>query len=378
MEPVITSWKAEDLTNEEIIINMGPQHPSTHGVLYLEFKLNGEIVVDCRPHIGYLHRSCEKVAENRMYTAFIPFTDWLDYLASMNNNLGYCLAVEKLINLPVNPKAQYVRTIIAELNRVGSHLVAIGTFAQELGAYATPMFYCFNDREQIVEMFDELCGGRLTYNYMRIGGVSQDLPPGSDKIIKDFIKYERSKLDDYNELLTHNAIFLSRTKKIGILSKETAINYSVTGPILRAAGVKWDVRKDEPYMVYDKFDFDIPVGQQGDSFDRFKVRFEEIRQSLRIIEQAIGGLPEGSPVAKINRVYKAPAGAEAYVRTENPKGELGFYLVSDGGEKPYRNKIRSPSFSNLAVLPEMVRGLNVSDAVCVLGSMDFVMGEIDR
>lgn len=357
---------------------MGPQHPSTHGVLYLEFKLNAETVIDCRPHIGYLHRSCEKVAENRMYTQFIPFTDRLDYLAAMNNNLSYCLAVEKLVNVPVPPKAQYVRTIIAELNRVGSHLVGMGTFAQDLGAYATAMFYCFNDREKIVSMFDELCGGRLTYNYMRIGGVSQDLPPGSDKIIKDFIKYERKKLDDYNELLTYNAIFLSRTKKIGIMSQELAKNYSITGPLLRATGFKWDLRKDEPYMIYDKFDFDVPVGKQGDSWDRFKVRLEEVRQSLRIIEQAIGGLPEGNPVAKINRVYKAPAGAEAYVRTENPKGELGFYLVSDGGEKPYRNKIRSPSFSNIAVLPELVRGLNISDAVCVLGSMDFVMGEIDR
>ena len=250
-----TSWKTEDLTNEEVIINMGPQHPSTHGVLYLEFKLNGETVIDCRPHIGYLHRSCEKVAENRMYTQFIPFTDRLDYLAAMNNNLGYCLAVEKLVNVPVTPKAQYVRTIIAELNRVGSHLVGMGTFAQDLGAYATAMFYCFNDREQIVSMFDELCGGRLTYNYMRIGGVSQDLPPGSDKIIKDFIKYERKKLEDYEELLTYNAIFLSRTKNIGIMSKELAVNYSVTGPLLRATGFKWDVRKDEPYMIYDKFDF---------------------------------------------------------------------------------------------------------------------------
>ena len=378
MEPVITSWKTEDLKSDEIVINLGPQHPSTHGVLYLELKLNGETVVDCRPHIGYLHRSCEKVAENRMYTAFIPFTDRLDYLASMNNNLGYCLAVEKLVNVLVTPKAQYVRTIIAELNRAASHLVAVGTFAQDLGAYATPMFYCFNDREQIVEMFDELCGGRLTYNYMRIGGVSQDLPPGADKMIKDFIKYERKKLDDYNELLTYNAIFLSRSKNIGILSKELAINYSVTGPILRSSGFKWDLRKDEPYMLYDKFDFDVPVGEKGDSWDRYKVRLEEIRQSLRIVEQAIGGMPEGNPVSKINRVYKAPAGTEIYMRTENPKSELGFYLVSDGGEKPYRNKIRSPSFSNLAVMPELMKGLNVSDAICVLGSMDFVMGEIDR
>ena len=370
--------KQNELRSEEMIINMGPQHPSTHGVLYLELRLDGEVVVDCRPHIGYLHRSCEKIAENRTYIQFMPFTDRLDYLASMNNNLGYALAVEKLLNLQVSERAQYIRTIIAELNRVGSHLIAIGTFAQDLGAYATPMFYCFRDREKIVDLFDELCGGRLTYNYMRIGGVSNDLPPGTAKIIKDFIKYERGKLKEYDELLTYNAIFLSRTKKIGILTKEMAIDYSVTGPMLRASGFKWDLRKDEPYMIYDRFKFDIPVGAIGDSWDRFQVRLKEIEQSLRIIEQAIGGVPEGNPVSKVNKVYKAPAGAEAYLRTENPKGELGFYLVSDGGTKPYRNKIRSPSFSNLAVLPELVRGLNVSDAVCVLGSTDVVMGEIDR
>jgi len=367
----------EGLRSEELIVNMGPQHPSTHGVLYLELRLDGETVVDCRLHIGYLHRSCEKIAENRTYTQFIPFTDRLDYLASMNNNLGYVLAVEKLLNLQVNDRVQYVRTIIAELNRVASHLIGIGTFAQDLGAYATPMFYCFRDRELVVQLFDELCGGRLTYNYMRIGGVQTELPPHADKIIKDFIKYERGKLKEYNELLTYNAIFLARTKKIGILKSEVAIDYSVTGPMLRASGVKWDLRKDEPYMIYDRFKFDVPVGKNGDSWDRFKVRLDEISESLKIVEQAVGGLPMGNAVSKINKVYKAPPG-ETYMRTENPKGELGFYLVSDGGLKPYRNKIRSPSFSNIAVLPELIRGLNVSDAVCVLGSMDVVMGEIDR
>ncbi len=372
------SKKTDALRSDEMVINMGPQHPSTHGVLYLELTLNGETIVNCRPHLGYLHRSCEKIAENRMYTQFIPFTDRLDYLASMNNNLGYCLAVEKLLNLPVNDRAQYLRVIIAELNRVASHLIGVGTFAQDLGAYATPMFYCFRDREKIVDLFDELCGGRLTYNYMRIGGVSQDLPAGSDKVIKDFIKYQRQKLIDYSELLSYNAIFLARSKKIGILPKELAIDYSVTGPILRASGVKWDLRKDEPYLIYDKFKFDVPTGTIGDSWDRYKVRLDEIGESLKIIEQALGGLPAGNPVAKVNRVFKAPAGAEAYVRTENPRGELGFYLVSDGGEKPYRNKIRSPSFSNVGVLPEIVKGVNVSDFVCILGSFDVVMGEIDR
>ena len=367
----------ENVGPDEFIVNMGPQHPSTHGVLYLELKLNGEIVVDCRPHIGYLHRSCEKIAENRTYIQFVPFTDRLDYLASMNNNLGYVLAVEKLLNLQVSERAQYIRTIIAELNRVGSHLISIGTFAQDLGAYATPLFYCFRDREKIVQLFDELCGGRLTYNYMRIGGVQTDLPAHAAQYIKDFIKYEREKLKEYNELLTYNAIFLARTKNIGVLTQEMALDYTITGPNLRATGFKWDLRKDEPYLIYDRFKFDIPVGTMGDSWDRFKVKLDEISESLKIIEQAIGALPWGNPVAKVNKVYKAPP-SEVYMRTENPRGELGFYLVSDGGMKPYRNKIRSPSFCNLAVLPELIRGLNISDAVCVLGSIDIVMGEIDR
>jgi len=374
----VDSKKENDLRSEELIVNLGPQHPSTHGVLYLEIHLDGETVVKCIPHIGYLHRSCEKIAENRTFIQFMPFTDRLDYLASMNNNLGYALTVEKLLGLAVPDRAQYIRTIIAELNRVASHLIGIGTFAQDLGAYATPMFYCFSDREKIIDLFDELCGDRLTYNYMRIGGVSSDLPPGADKVIKDFIKYERKKMKEYTELLTYNAIFLARTKKVGILPKELAINYSVTGPNLRASGVKWDIRKDEPYLLYDKFQFDVPVGIIGDSFDRYKIKFDEINESFKIIEQAIGGLPEGNPVAKVNKVFRAAPGAEAYLRTENPRGELGFYIVSDGTAKPYRNKIRSPSFSNLAVIPEIVKGVNVSDLICILGSIDIVMGEIDR
>ncbi len=362
--------------SELLTINMGPQHPSTHGVLYLELKVDGEIVVDCKPHLGYLHRSIEKIAENRTYTQFIPFTDRLDYLASMNNNLCYCLAVEKLLNIEVTDRAQYLRVIIAELNRVVSHLVAIGTFAQDLGAYATPLFYAFRDREKVVEIFDSICGSRLTYNYMRIGGVSADIPAGTEQAIKDFISYERKQLVEYNELLTYNAIFLARSKNIGILSKEIAANYSVTGPNLRASGVKWDIRKEEPYLVYNKFDFDVPVGAHGDSWDRFKIKLDEILQSMRIIEQAIGAIPEGNPVSKVNRVFRGTG--EAYIRTENPRGELGFYLVAEGGFNPYRCKIRSPSFSNLSVLPELIRGLNISDAVCVLGSLDIVMGEIDR
>lgn len=287
------------------------------------------------------------------------------------------MAVEKLLKLAIPERAKYIRVIIAELNRVASHLLAIGTFAQDLGAFATPLFYCFREREKIVDIFDEICGNRLTYNYMRIGGVQSDLPKGIDKKIKKFIKYMRAKVDDYDWLLTYNTIFLARSKHIGVLPKDLAVNYSVTGPNLRASGVKWDLRKDEPYLSYDRFEFDIPVKENGDAWDRYKVRIEELRQSLRIIEQALGALPQGDPTAKAGRIHK-PAPGEAYSRTENPRGELGFYIVSDGSIYPYRLKIRSPSFSNLAVLPELVKGLKIADIVCVLGSLDILMGEIDR
>lgn len=374
---LIIKEENKDRPNEELCVNMGPQHPSTHGVLYLEVKMEGEVVVDCVVHIGYLHRGMEKIAENRTYTQFIPFTDRLDYLASMNNNLGYVLAVEKLLNLEVSERAKYIRVIIAELNRIASHLVATGTFAQDLGAFATPLFYCFREREKIMDIFDEVCGNRLTYNYMRIGGVAFDFPQGIDVKIKEFIKYMRARIDDYNDLLTNNAIFLARSKNIGVLSREMAINYSITGPNLRACGVKCDLRKDEPYLAYDKFRFEVPTLEEGDSWGRYKLRVEEMGQSLNIIEQAIEGIPEGDPTVKVGRPIR-PAAGEAYFRSENPRGELGFYVVSDGSGIPYRLKIRGPSFSNIAVLPALIKGLKIADVVCTLGSLDVVMGEIDR
>jgi len=367
----------KDIFTEEFLINMGPQHPSTHGVLSLELKLDGEMVLECTPHIGYLHRSFEKLAENRTYTQFIPFTDRLDYVASMNNNLGYCMAVENMLKLDITDRAKYIRVIVAELNRIASHLIAIGTFAQDLGAFATPLFYCFREREKIVDIFNEICGNRLTYNYIRIGGVQSDLPKGIEEKIKNFIKYMRSKIDEYDWLLTYNVIFLARAKNIGLLRKDIAINYSVTGPNLRASGVKRDLRKDRPYLVYDKFEFNVPVGVNGDAWDRYKVRIEEMRQSLKIVEQALGSLPQGDPTVKTGRVHK-PAAGEAYFRTENPRGELGFYIVSDGSAYPYRLKIRAPSFSNLAVLPELIKDAKIADIVCISGSLDILMGEIDR
>ncbi|MBF0618551.1 MAG: NADH-quinone oxidoreductase subunit D [Candidatus Omnitrophica bacterium] len=364
------------MIKDELVINMGPQHPSTHGVLFLELRLNGEIVNDCRPHIGYLHRSIEKVAESRTLTQFIPFTDRLDYLASMNNNLGFCLAAERLLQIEAVRRAQYLRVIVAELNRIASHLLAISTFAQDLGAYATALFYAMRDRQKIVQIFDELCGQRLTYNYVRIGGVSGDMTPKIAQMIRDFIASEREILKDYDDLLTHNIIFKARSKNIGVLAQDIALSYGVTGPNLRATGFNWDVRKDEPYLVYDKLDFKVSLGTVGDAWDRYFVRVQEMRESLKIVEQALAALPEGDPVVKVNKPFR-PNG-EVYMRTESPRGDLGFYIVGNGEAFPYRLKIRAPSFSNISVLPVMAKGLNVSDAVCVLGSLDIVMGEIDR
>jgi NADH-quinone oxidoreductase subunit D len=295
----------------------------------------------------------------------------------MNNNLGYVLTVEKMLKLEVTERAQYIRVLVAELNRIASHLIGFGSFAQDLGAFGTPLLYCFRDREKILDIFDELCGNRLTYNYLRIGGIQADVPPGFDGKIKPFVSTMRKKMDDYDQLLTHNAIFLARSKKIGVLPKDLATSYSVTGPNLRGSGIKRDLRKDRPYLVYDKMEFEVPVGSNGDAWDRFAVRLEEIRQSLRIIEQAIGALPEGNPVAKVGRIHKPPAG-DMYLKTENPRGELGFYISSDGSTMPLRLKVRAPSFSNLAVLPELVKGTKVADVICILGSLDVVMGEIDR
>lgn len=368
---------AKDIRTEELLINVGPQHPSTHGVLYLEVQLDGETIAECVPHIGYLHRSMEKIAENRTYAQFISFTDRLDYIASMNNNLAYVMAVEKLMNLEITQRAKYIRVITAELNRVASHLIAVGTFTQDLGAFATPLFYAFREREKIVEIFDDMSGNRLTYNYIRIGGLLSDMTEKTAEKIRKLIEYLPQRINELEGLFTNNAIFLARTKGVGVLPKEMAINYGVTGPNLRASGVKWDLRKDEPYLVYDKFDFDIPTGDNADAWDRYKVRIEEMRQSLRIIGQALEALPEGEVTVKVGKVLK-PEPAEAYFRAENPRGELGFYVVSDGSAYPYRLKIRSPSFSNLAVLPPLVKGVKIADLICILGSLDIVMGEIDR
>jgi NADH-quinone oxidoreductase subunit D len=365
------------LETEAFEVSFGPQHPSTHGVLRLQLTLDGEVVVECEPHIGYLHRDFEKICENRTYTQVIPYTDRLDYLGAMNNNFGYCLTVEKLLGVAIPERAEYIRVIIAELNRIASHLLAIGTFVQDLGAFGTPLLYCFREREKIIDIFEATCGNRLTYNYYRIGGVAQDIPDGFVQKVKDFIKYLRPKLKDYEDLMTNNAILLVRTKGIGVLSREMALDYAITGPNLRASGVAFDLRKEEPYSIYPRFQFDIPTRATGDAWDRYRVRMDEIEQCLRIIEQAIDNIPAGDFIAKVPKMLKVPAG-ETYFRTESPRGELGFYLISDGSNKPYRLKCRAPSFSNLAVIPDLVRGVKVADVIAILGSIDIVLGEIDR
>jgi len=366
----------KDIYTEEFLVNMGPQHPSTHGVLRMMLRLDGEVVLEATPHIGYLHRGIEKIAENRTYPQFIPFTDRLDYVTSMSNNWAYVGAVEKLMEIQVPERAEYIRVIMAELNRIASHLIWFGTFALDLGA-VTPFLYAFREREQILDLFEMVCGQRLTYNYLRIGGVSQNLPIRFVEKTRKFIKYFPPRIDEYDDLLSRNSIFLLRTKGIGILDPKLAIDYGATGPVLRGSGVKWDLRKDEPYGIYEKFDFEIPRGEIGDCYDRYQVRMNEMRQSARIVEQALDSLPEGEIMAKIPRVIKPPAG-EVYFRIESSRGELGFFVVSDGSPKPYRLKIRSPAFSNLSVISELVKGYKIADLVAILGSIDIVLGEIDR
>jgi NADH-quinone oxidoreductase subunit D len=365
-----------DILTEEYYLNMGPQHPSTHGVLRLVLRIDGEVVLDAVPDLGYLHRGIEKIAENRKYNQFLPFVDRIDYVTAMLNEQAYCMAVEKLLHIQAPPRAEHLRVIVAELNRIASHLVWFGPFAMDLGAI-TPFLYAFREREKIIDLLESISGQRLTYAYMRIGGVRFDLPEGFIAKVEEFCKYFKPKVDEYEELFTENIIFLKRTKNIGILSKEMAIDYGCTGPVLRGSGVKYDVRKDCPYSIYPEIEFDVPVGQIGDSWDRYKVRIEEMRQSIRIIEQVIKRIPEGQIMAQVPKLIKPDPG-ETYCRVESSRGDLGFFIVSDGSANPVRLKIRAPSFSNLSVLRYLVRGLRVSDVVVVLGSIDIVLGEVDR
>jgi NADH-quinone oxidoreductase subunit D len=364
------------LDANELVLNMGPQHPSTHGVLRVILKLDGEKVLGTECVIGYLHRGVEKIAENRTYTMFNPYVDRMDYVAAVSNGLGYCLAVEKLLNVEAPPRAAYIRVILTELNRMASHQLWLGTHALDIGAM-TPLFYTFRDREEILKIFEKYCGARLTTHAFRIGGTQYETYEGFEQDVNKFVKFVTPKIDEYEELLTTNRIWVERTKKVGVLSGRDCIDFGVTGPVLRASGVKWDLRKAQPYSMYEKFDFEIPTGENGDTYDRYMVRVAEMRQSLRIIDQAVNSIPEGPIMAKVPKIMKPPVG-EVYVSIEAPKGELGYFIVSDGSTQPYRVRVRPPSFVNLQALDKMVRGALVADVVAVIGTLDIVLGEVDR
>jgi NADH-quinone oxidoreductase subunit D len=365
------------LKTEQFVMNFGPQHPSTHGVFRMRLTLDGEVITDIEPIMGYLHRGIEKLAEGRNYTQNIPFTDRLDYLGSMANNHAYCLAVEQLAGIEVPERAEYLRVIMDELQRIAGHLAGIGFLLNDVGAMQTPLIYMFREREKILDLFDMVCGQRLNYNYMRIGGLSQDVPEEFLPAVKRFIAEMPGFVDEYHRLISENEIFLARTKGVGILTKELAINSSAAGPVLRGSGVEWDIRKANPYSIYERFDFSIPTGEVGDSFDRYMVRMKEMTQSVRILEQALKDLPDGEIKSKIPRLLKPPAG-ESYGYIEALRGELGFYLVSDGSDKPYRFHVRAPSFINITAMRDMMIGWKVADAIVIFGSIDIVLGEVDR
>jgi NADH-quinone oxidoreductase subunit D len=365
------------LKTEPFVLNIGPVHPSTHGVFRMRATLDGEVIIDIEPVFGYLHRGVEKLAEERTYTGVIPLTDRLDYLASMSNNLAYVLAVEKLAGISVPERAEHLRVILAELQRIASHLIAVGAFLNDCGAFFTPFLYMFREREKIVDLFEMVSGQRLLYNYMRVGGFNQDIPDEFLPALDKFVRQMPGFIDEYDRLLAENEILLARAKGVGILPKELAINISASGPVLRASGVKWDIRKADPYSIYDRFEFDIPTGIAGDCYDRYRVRIEEMRQSVRIIKQAMKQIPSGEVKSKVPYLIRPPVG-EAYAHIEAPKGELGFYLVSDNSIAPYRCHIRAPSLLNLTALRDMIVGWKVADAIIIFGSIDITMGEVDR
>ncbi len=364
------------IRTEELLLNVGPQHPSTHGVFRIIVKLDGEIITEATPVMGYLHRGTEKLAENLNFTQIIPYTDRMDYVSAMTNNYVLVHAVEKLMGLEVPERAEFLRLIVMEMQRVASHLVWWGTYLLDIGALS-PFLYAFNDRERILQLFNELCGARLTYNYMRVGGVKWDAPEGWIDKVKELVRSMYGKLEEYDALVSGNEIFLSRIKGVGAYDAETAIAYGLSGANLRCTGVKWDLRKNEPYSLYDRFEFDVPVGRNGDCYDRYLVRLAEIRQSLRILEQALEQFPEGGEtMGKVPRVIRPPAG-EIYVRIESPRGEIGCYIVSKGKAEPYRLKFRRPSFVNLQILPKLLVGESMTNLVTILGGIDIVLGEVD-
>jgi NADH-quinone oxidoreductase subunit C/D len=367
------------LKTDAVVINLGPQHPSTHGVFRMAASLDGETIIDLKPVMGYLHRNHEKIGERNTWIGNMPYTDRLDYLSPMSNNFGYATTVEKLTGVKPPERAEYIRIIMAEFTRICNHLMAIGTLINDLGVYFTGMLYALEERELILDIFETVTGSRMMNNYFRFGGIARDLPEGVLEHIKEIV-FERlpRKMDELDIYVTGNEIIKERCQGVGVLTPEQAITNSVTGPVLRASGVPYDVRRAEPYSIYDRFDFDIPVRYHGDTFDRYLIRMDEIRQSTRIIQQAVKSIPDGPILAgKPQYVVRVPAG-EAYGRVEGPKGELGFYIVSNGKANPWRYHVRAPSLINLTPLATMCRGLKVADVVIILGSIDIVLGETDR
>ncbi len=379
MMPVVDVDQLDTIHSQKFVINMGPQHPSTHGVFRMQVTLDGETVMDVMPVIGYLHRNHEKIGERNLWLGNMPFTDRLDYFCSMGNNTGYALAVERLMNVQVPERAEYIRIIMQELTRVQNHLFGIGQFLSDLGAFFTPILYSIENRELILDLFEMTSGSRMMCNYMRFGGCAYDLPPEFMPLAEDLV-FNRlpAEVDQFEELLTNNEILRSRCIGVGIIPPQTAIDLSLSGPILRASGVKYDIRRHEPYGIYDRFDFDIVTGERGDLFDRYMVRIGETRQAIRILQQALKDLPEG-PVMAGRKAWqiRVPKG-ESYGRVENPKGETGFYVVSDGSANPYRYHVRAPSFVNIQALREMSIGYKIADIIANLGSIDIVLGELDR
>jgi NADH dehydrogenase I D subunit len=390
------------ISTSEMTLNMGPQHPATHGVLRLVLDLDGETVVKCTPYVGYLHRGVEKLAEHRTYLQILPLTDRLDYIAAMSNNIGYCVAVEKLFGIEMPERAEYIRTIVSEMSRIVNHLLWLATHALDVGAM-TVFLYCFREREMILDLFERLCGARLTVSYPRIGGLKNDVDAQWLKDLYKFTEEFPSKVEQYETLINKNRIWLRRTKNIGVISAEDAINWGLSGPTLRGSGVPYDVRKSVSYGVYDKVKWEVCTGKNGDVYDRYRVRMEEFRQSNSIIRQCIDQIPEGPIMADAPKftlpaknkvlgdmehmihhfvlITKGPQTApegEIYIPTEVPKGELGFYFVSDGGGRPYRMRIRSPSFVHVSALPKLCEGELVADVIANIGSIDIVLGECDR
>lgn len=381
VEEKIMLGDQEILKSDLLTLNMGPQHPATHGVLRVEIKTDSEIVVEAIPHLGYLHRCFEKHVEHLDYRGVIPFVDRMDYLASMSMEWGYALTIEKMLGTEVPKRAEYLRVMIAELQRIASHLVYFGTYGIDMGAFTT-FLYCFQDREELLRIFEELSGARMLYNYIWIGGVWNDINDDQLRRVKNFCDRFEVELKKYHSLVGENKIFIERTAHVGILSKEQCYDYGATGPVLRGSGVDWDLRKNRTYGIYDKFDFDVIKGRgekgtTGDCWDRYYVRIFEMFESIKIVRQCLDGIEEGPVMGKVPKIIKVPAG-EIYMRTECPRGELGYHLISDGGKTPYRLKVKSSCFTHVSMLPIIAPGQMVADLVASIGSIDIVLGEIDR